>query len=84
MTLPPHVMDALLIATGFTGALTLVWLARQVRSLLRAPRGAAGEAAPDPLEAIARASLAAPPPKTTVAPTATPPPPEPAFSPPSP
>src|SRR5262245_59669776 len=46
MHLPAHALDGLLIATGFTGALTLVWLARRAAGLFRAPPSVAGHLSP--------------------------------------
>lgn len=46
MHLPVHVMEALLIAVGFTGALTLVWLARRAAGLLWPPPSVAGLLSP--------------------------------------
>lgn len=61
MPLSQPVYEALLIATGFTGALTLVWAARSLRQYLRRPEGALKPPdetppAPDALEAIARST----------------------------
>lgn len=38
MQLPANVLEGLLVATGFTGAFTLLWLVRRVVSLFRVPR----------------------------------------------
>ncbi len=54
-------MDVLLVAVGFSGALTLLWLGRLLARLVRAPGGAAIHFAPGagPIDAVVRELAAA-------------------------